>query len=55
MRKHLEVAVLPFLYRDSLGDLEHNVLAELDPPLNLDGMATTPLRATLARLRARRE
>ena len=55
MRKHLEVAVLPFLYRDSLGDLEHNVLAELDPPLNLDGMATTPLRATLARLRARRQ
>jgi hypothetical protein len=52
MRKHLEVAVLPFPQRDPLADLEHHVLAKLDPPLNLDGMAVTPLRRTLARLRA---
>ena len=41
----------PFAEADALGDLEHRVLAVLDPPLNLDGMATTPLRAALARLR----
>lgn len=52
MRNHLEVAVLPFVSRDSLGDLEHGVLTKLDPPLNLDGMTPTPLRSELSRRRA---
>jgi hypothetical protein len=51
MREHLEVAVHPFAEADALGDLEHRVLAVLDPPLNLDGMPPTTLRAGLARLR----
>lgn len=50
---HLAVAVLPLVERDPLSDLEHRVLLELDPPLNLDGMPTTPLRAELSQLRAR--
>ena len=48
---HLEVAVHAFAEADALSDLEHRVLGILDPPLNLDGMPTTPLRAVLARLR----
>jgi hypothetical protein len=51
MLAHLEVAVHPFAEADALGDLEHRVLGVLDPPLNLDGMPPTPLRAALARLR----
>lgn len=34
--EHLEVAVLPFAKRDRLADLERQVLAKLDPPLNLE-------------------
>ena len=49
----LEVAVFPFVDRDPLADLEHRILRELDPPLNLDGMPPTPLRSELTRLRAR--
>jgi hypothetical protein len=52
IRGHLEVAVHPFEERDALADLEDRVLLELDPPLNLDGMKVTPLRATLSRSRA---
>jgi hypothetical protein len=52
IRKHLAVAVLPFPYRDALGDLERRVLAELDPPLNLDGMAPSAIRQRLSRRRA---
>lgn len=51
MRQHLDVAVLPSVDRDPLADLEHRVLAELDPPLNLDGMAASPVRVELSRLR----
>jgi hypothetical protein len=52
MRAHLAVAVMPFPERDPLGDVEHHVLAELDPPLNLDGMPRTPVRSALSRKRA---
>jgi hypothetical protein len=49
---HLEVAVHPFDDRDSLSHLEHGVLAELDPPLNLEGMPQTQVRSALSQLRA---
>jgi hypothetical protein len=52
MREYLTVAVVPFPEADALGDLERRVLAELDPPLNLDGMAPTPAPAALSRRRA---
>ena len=52
IRKHLAVAVLPFPHRDALGDLERRVLADLDPPLNLDGMAPSAIRQQLSRRRA---
>jgi hypothetical protein len=48
MREHLRLAVHRFPERDALGDLEHHVLAKLDPPLNLDGMSLTPLREALS-------
>lgn len=51
--EHLHVATLPFPDRDRLRDLEHRVLAALDPPLNLDGMAPTPTREALSLARAR--
>lgn len=51
MRSRLAVAVHPFAVADALADLERRILGVLDPPLNLDGMPTTPLRAALARLR----
>ncbi|MGH2885347.1 MAG: GIY-YIG nuclease family protein [Solirubrobacteraceae bacterium] len=53
MRDHLEVAVFPLVDRDRLADLEHRVLREPDPPLNLNDMPPTPLRAELTRRRAR--
>jgi hypothetical protein len=52
MYDHLEVAVVPFPERDPLRDVEHHVLAELDPPLNLEGMPHTPARSALSRKRA---
>jgi len=39
--------VHPVPERDALEHLEHLVLAELDPPLNLDGMADTSVRLAL--------
>jgi hypothetical protein len=53
MRSHLDVAVHAFAGADALADLEHRVLAVLDPPLNLDGMPRTPLRDNLSLLRAK--
>jgi hypothetical protein len=47
----LRVAIHPFAAPDALSDLESRVLAILDPPLNLDGMPPTPLRARLSELR----
>jgi hypothetical protein len=52
MRQHLEVAVYPFPDRDVLASLENEVLAVLDPPLNLEGMPASPIRARLRVLRA---
>jgi hypothetical protein len=49
---HLELAVHSFPDRDSLRDLEHHVLARLDPPLNLVGMPS-PLHRALAAARQR--
>jgi hypothetical protein len=51
MREHLEVAVHPFSERDPLASLEHEVLAVFDPPLNLDGMPSTPIRERIRALR----
>ena len=42
---------LGFDDRDELGLLEKRVLAALDPPLNLQGMTSTPLRRRLKYLR----
>jgi hypothetical protein len=49
MLDQLEVAVFPVDERDPLLDLEHRVVSELDPPLNLDGTPTTLLRSELSR------
>lgn len=51
MDGHLKVTPLPVDDADTLGVVEEGVLAELDPPLNLRGMPSTPLRLALARLR----
>lgn len=51
MYAHLRLIAVPYDDRDRLGRLERDVLAHLDPPLNLQGMATTPVRARLKELR----
>jgi hypothetical protein len=51
MRAHLRVVTVSFDDRDGLGRLEKRVLAALDPPLNLQGMAPTPVRRRLKDLR----
>lgn len=51
MREHLEVIAIPFDDPDTLGRLERDVLTALDPPLNLQGMAATPVRRKLTELR----
>ena len=51
MRAHLRVVVVPSDDRDELGRLETRVLKTLDPPLNLQGMASTPVRKRLRALR----
>ena len=51
MHKHLRVVAVPFADRDELGRLEKRVLAAIDPPLNLKGMESTPLRRRLKELR----
>lgn len=51
MGRHLAVAVHPYDDRDSLDALERDVLAGLDPPLNLRHMQPTPLRKRLTELR----
>jgi hypothetical protein len=49
---HLSVVAWPFHDRDALAELEHQVLTTLDPPLNLDGMPPSPVRARLSALRS---
>ena len=51
MREHLEVAVYAVADRDVLADLERRVLAELDPPLNLEGRPSTATRTRLSECR----
>lgn len=48
---HLRVVPVPVADADTLDDLETEVLAELDPPLNLAKVQRTPLRARLSALR----
>jgi hypothetical protein len=52
LRSHLRVAAHPFPAPDALADLEHRVLSVLDPPLNIDGMPSTPIRTALSSLRS---
>ena len=51
MNDHLKVIAVPFEDADALGKLEKDVLGRLDPPLNLQGMAETPIRRRLKELR----
>jgi hypothetical protein len=51
MREHLKVVAVPWTDADTLGRLEGDVLRELDPPLNLQGMADSPTRRRLTELR----
>jgi uncharacterized protein DUF6884/GIY-YIG catalytic domain-containing protein len=51
MNEHLRVRTVRYDDRDTLGRLEELVLAEIDPPLNLQGMPRTALRTRLSRLR----
>lgn len=53
MHEHLRVIAIPYADRDTLGRLEDAVLRTLDPPLNLDKVAKTALRANLSGLRRR--
>ncbi|WP_410506784.1 DUF6884 domain-containing protein [Mycobacterium sp. 29Ha] len=51
MHNHLRLVTIPFDDRDSLGRLEREVLAKLDPPLNLQHMNATAIRRRLKQLR----
>ena len=51
MRDHLTVAIAPLPERARLGMLEDQVLSRLDPPLNLEGMPRSPVRAALSAMR----
>jgi hypothetical protein len=44
MHDHLQVTPVPVHDPDTLGRIEEAILQRLDPPLNLRGMPTTPLR-----------
>jgi hypothetical protein len=51
MHEHLRVAVLP-LPAAAVFAAEEQLLQRIDPPLNLRGVPSTPLRRTLSRLRS---
>jgi len=51
MHAHLRVNAIPVGDVDSLGDVETEILAALDPPLNLAKVAKTPQRQRLSALR----
>lgn len=51
IREHLHMVAVPYDDADTLGRLERDVLVELDPPLNLQGMQATPVRTRLRELR----
>ncbi len=50
---HLRVVIVPVPDGDRLGQTESGILDRLDPPLNLQGRPTSPVRARLADLRRR--
>ena len=51
MHAHLRLVTVTYEDRDSLGRLEREVLARLDPPLNLQHMKPTQIRRRLKELR----
>ena len=51
MDEHLRVVAIPFEDADTLGHLESAVLERLNPPLNLQGMPPSLVRARLKELR----
>lgn len=51
MTVHLSVIAIPISDRDAINDIETDVLARLDPPLNLAKRPPTPVRRTLNQLR----
>ncbi|KUI22740.1 hypothetical protein AU193_10595 [Mycobacterium sp. GA-1285] len=51
MHSHLRLVAFPYQDRDSLGRIEREVLAQLDPPLNLQHMTLTPIRRRVKHLR----
>ncbi|MFI6753801.1 DUF6884 domain-containing protein [Rhodococcus coprophilus] len=51
MTRHLSVVAIASGDPDTLGRLEDEVLAAIDPPLNLRGMALTPVRLRVKELR----
>jgi hypothetical protein len=51
MHEHLRLVAVPVTDADTLGDVETDVLAELNPPLNLDKVKRDALRAQLSALR----
>ncbi|MDN5798258.1 MAG: hypothetical protein L0H79_21265 [Intrasporangium sp.] len=53
MSRHLQVVTVPVANPDTLGQLEHDVLQRLDPPLNLQGMPPSTVRERLSQLRKR--
>jgi hypothetical protein len=53
MCEHLRIAVAPYPNRANLAAVEDEVLARIDPPLNLMGMSATPVRSRVKELRRR--
>lgn len=51
MHEHLTVVAVPYADADTLGRLEELVLRQIDPPFNLKGQLTTPVRARITELR----
>jgi hypothetical protein len=51
IQQHLRVVAMAVDDADGLMTIEHQVLAQLDPPLNLMGMHPTPVRLRLSELR----
>lgn len=52
IRDHLRITFVPHPDRMTLSSIEREVLASLDPPLNLAGMPPTPARTRLRELRS---
>lgn len=53
MHRHLMLVTVPWDDADTLGRMERSVLAQLDPPLNLQHVRESPMRRRLTELRAR--